>query len=215
MHRWCHIRHIPSARCSVAKHAGRALVTPELERRTQAALSGSGAPAGPRSVGDPVPEGNNHLDCQRLGRLSPSSFKRGSYVSWLDRAGGSQMKVRRYGVFMVIAALIGFGAAQLWPDTPSNGTISGLMEAGGGTPEVHIAVPGVVEVLAEGAHSPTAIVNTDIAGRFSVSLASGQYRLVGLAGGRVEPICVPDSAFPALSLAAGQRLTSDIVCLIG
>ncbi len=125
------------------------------------------------------------------------------------------MKVRRYGVFMVIAALIGLGAAQLWPGAMSNGTISGLMVADGGTPEVHIAVPGVVEVLAQGAHSPTAVVNTDTAGRFSVSLASGQYRLVGLTGGRVEPTCVPEGGLPAISLASGQQLTSDIVCLIG
>ena len=125
------------------------------------------------------------------------------------------MKAQRYGAFMVISALLGFGAAQLWPSTAGNGTISGVMLAAGGTSEVHIAVPGVVEVLPQGAHSPTVGINTDISGRFSVSLPSGQYRLVGLAGDDAEQICVPEGGLPGISLGSGQRLTSNIVCLVG
>jgi len=96
------------------------------------------------------------------------------------------MNARRFGLIVVIAALIGFGAAQLWPGAMSNGTISG---------EMHVALSalrttGVVQVFAEGASSPKVVYAND-AGGFSVSLPPGEYRVDGIEAGHAGLLCLP------------------------
>jgi len=99
-----------------------------------------------------------------------------------------------------------------------NGTVSGAMELGG-PPAVmleHVPAPGIVQFGAVG--KPLILIHTDSAGRFSVSLPPGQYRVNGIdedgaEGGHPALSCIPEGMpTDVISLRSGQRLVLTLVC---